>query len=197
MTDDIYKRLSIEVKQWGKALGFQAVGITDTNLGEHETHLASWLESNFHGEMQYMEAHGTKRSRPAELVEGTSRIICVRLDYLKDNQAKDLIASDSDDKAYVARYALGRDYHKVIRKRLLKLWQQMENFLADEGITHHKARVFTDSAPILEKALAEKAGLGWIGKNTLVMSRDAGSWFFLGEIYTDLDLPLDSPANEH
>ena len=194
MTDDIYKRLSIEVKQWGNALGFQAVGITDTNLGEHETHLASWLESNFHGEMQYMEAHGTKRSRPAELVEGTSRIICVRLDYLKDNQAKDLIASDSDDKAYVARYALGRDYHKVIRKRLLKLWQQMENFLADEGITHHKARVFTDSAPILEKALAEKAGLGWIGKNTLVMSRDAGSWFFLGEMFTDIPLTLDLPT---
>jgi epoxyqueuosine reductase len=194
MTDDIYKRLSLEIKQWGKDLGFQAIGITDTQLGEHESHLERWLESNFHGEMQYMSAHGTKRSRPAELVEGTKRIICVRLDYLKDNQTKDLIASDSNAKAYVARYALGRDYHKVIRKRLLRLWQKMQDFLAQEEITHHTARVFTDSAPILEKALAEKAGLGWIGKNTLVMSKDAGSWFFLGEMFTDIPLTVDLPT---
>ena len=195
MTDDIYQRLSMLIKDWGKELGFQAVGITDTQLGEHESHLASWLADDYHGEMKYMAAHGTKRSRPTELVPGTERIICVRLDYLKDYQAQDLIASDSntDQKAYVARYALGRDYHKVIRKRLLKLWQRIEHFLAEAEITHHQARVFTDSAPILEKALAEKAGLGWIGKNTLLMSRDAGSWFFLGEIFTDIPLTLDAP----
>ncbi|MDC1084650.1 tRNA epoxyqueuosine(34) reductase QueG [Pseudomonadales bacterium] len=195
MTDDIYQRLSMLIKDWGKELGFQAVGITDTQLGEHESHLASWLADDYHGEMKYMAAHGTKRSRPKELVPGTERIICVRLDYLKDHQAQDLIASDSntDQKAYVARYALGRDYHKVIRKRLLKLWQRIEHFLGEAEITHHQARVFTDSAPILEKALAEKAGLGWIGKNTLLMSRDAGSWFFLGEIFTDIPLTLDAP----
>lgn len=184
MTDDIYQRLTVQVKQWGKALGFQEVGITDTQLGEHESHLDRWLESEYHGDMQYMAAHGTKRSRPAELVAGTKRVICVRLDYLKDTQAKGLITSDGNksrsQKGYVARYALGRDYHKVIRKRLLQLWQRMEEYLHEADITHHSARVFTDSAPILEKALAEKAGLGWIGKNTLLMSREAGSWFFLG-----------------
>ena len=127
MTDDIYQRLSMLIKDWGKELGFQAVGITDTQLGEHESHLASWLADDYHGEMKYMAAHGTKRSRPTELVPGTERIICVRLDYLKDHKAQDLIASDSntDQKAYVARYALGRDYHKVISKRLLKLWQRI------------------------------------------------------------------------
>ena len=176
-------------------MGFQAVGITDTRLGKHESHLEDWLAQDYHGEMKYMAAHGTKRSRPAELIDGTERIICVRLDYLKDHQARDLIASDSNtkQKAYVARYALGRDYHKVIRKRLLKLWQRIESFLGEAGITHHQARVFTDSAPILEKALAEKAGLGWIGKNTLLLSKDAGSWFFLGEIFTDIPLTLDQP----
>ena len=195
MTDDIYQRLSMLIKDWGKELGFQAVGITDTQLGEHESHLASWLADDYHGEMKYMAAHGTKRSRPTELVPGTERIICVRLDYLKDHKAQDLIASDSntDQKAYVARYALGRDYHKVIRKRLLKLWQRIEHFLAEAEITHHQARVFTDSAPILEKALAEKAGLGWIGKNAMLINSSMGSWFFLGELFTDLPLPIDTP----
>ena len=199
MSDDIYQRLSVLVKDWGKELGFQAVGITDTKLDEHQGHLERWLARNYHGEMQYMAAHGTKRSHPEELVAGTERIICVRLDYLKDHQARNLITSDSTDpesgeKAYVARYALGRDYHKVIRKRLLLLWQRIQDFLTEAEITHHQARVFTDSAPILEKALAEKAGLGWIGKNTLVMSKDAGSWFFLGEIFTDIPLVLDEPT---
>lgn len=195
MTDDIYQRLSKLIKVWGTELGFQAVGITGNALGEHESHLDNWLAAGYHGEMKYMAAHGSKRSHPAELVHGTERIICVRLDYLKDHHARDLIASDSssNDKAYVARYALGRDYHKVIRKRLLKLWQRIEHFLVEAEITHHQARVFTDSAPILEKALAEKAGLGWIGKNTLLMSKDAGSWFFLGEILTDIPLQIDLP----
>jgi len=214
MTDDIYQKLTVHVKQWGKELGFQHIGITDTELGEHESHLSRWLESKYHGDMGYMAAHGTKRSNPAELVAGTKRVICVRIDYLKDTQAKTLITSDvfrddpnstynngaditntdTDKKGYVARYALGRDYHKVIRKRLLLLWKRMQDYLAEANIDHHSARVFTDSAPILEKALAEKAGLGWIGKNTLLLSRDAGSWFFLGEMFTDVPLTLDQPT---
>ena len=220
MTDDIYQRLTVLVKQWGKDLGFQEVGITDTRLDEHESHLDRWLESGYHGDMHYMAAHGTKRSRPAELVAGTKRVICVRLNYLKDTQTKSIITSDNSDdypittaetaddtatekmsgpgnrdkKGYVARYALGRDYHKVIRKRLLRLWQRMEEYLAAADLTHHSARVFTDSAPILEKALAEKAGLGWIGKNTLLLNKNAGSWFFLGEMFTDIPLMVDEPT---
>ncbi len=186
------ERLRELINEWANLEGFQQVGVTDVDLGEHETHLETWLENGYAGEMQYMHAHGTKRSRPDELIPGTRRVICFRLDYLKPGvEPSELITSDRQ--AYIARYTLGRDYHKVIRQKLKRIWQKIEAFLADEGLPRAEGRVFTDSAPILEKALAEKAGLGWIGKNTLLLSRNAGSWFFLGEIYTDLALPIDQP----
>ena len=190
MNQTILEEISENIHQWGKSLGFQQVGITDTNLEEHEVHLHNWLGKNFHGEMNYMAAHGNKRSRPAELVEDTYRVISLRMNYLpKDTQPQDILCSDQ--RGYIARYSLGRDYHKVIRKRLVKLWSLIEEALVTKGLEGYSGRVFTDSAPVLEKALASKAGLGWIGKNTLLLNRDAGSWFFLGEIFTNLPLPID------
>lgn len=185
------------IQQWSEEAGFQQMGITDVDLTDHERNLSQWLNNEYAGEMQYMSAHGTRRSRPAELIPGTERVICFRLDYLPPDLSdpRDLIASDS--KAYIARYSLGRDYHKVIRGKLKKIWQKIETYLAEHQLAPAQGRVFTDSAPVLEKALAEKAGLGWIGKNTLLLNRDAGSWFFLGEIYTNLPLPLDAPNASH
>lgn len=179
--------------EWAAAEGFQQVGVTDVNMDAHEQHLQSWLDSGYAGEMQYMHAHGTKRSRPAELIPGTTRVLSFRLDYLKSTNVEPEELICSDNKAYVARYSLGRDYHKVIRQKLKRIWQRIENYLVEQELPVAAGRVFTDSAPVLEKALAEKAGLGWIGKNTLLLNRNAGSWFFLGEIFTDLPLPIDSP----
>ncbi len=179
------------IKTWGHELGFQQVGITEADLGEHEARLDAWLEAGFHGDMAYMTRHGTMRSRPAELLPGTVRVISVRMDYLTA-EADMRPTLDNDERAYVARYALGRDYHKVLRSRLRKLELRINEYLEAHGEAGHIARVFTDSAPVLEKALAEKAGLGWIGKNTLLLNERAGSWFFLGEIYTNLPLPPDN-----
>ena len=181
------------LNDWSEAEGFQQVGVTDVNLGEHEQHLKNWLANDYAGEMQYMHHHGNKRSRPDELIPGTLRVISFRLDYLKPGPPDPAHLITSDRKAYVARYTLGRDYHKVIRQKLKRIWQKVTDHLAEQGHSGATGRVFTDSAPILEKALAEKAGLGWIGKNTLLLNRDAGSWFFLGEILTDLPLPIDAP----
>ncbi len=182
---------------WGNELGFQQVGITDTDLNEHEQYLDQWLAKSFHGEMAYMASHGRMRSRPADLLENTKRVISVRMDYLP-SETNPLEVLASDRKAYVARYTLGRDYHKVIRKRLVKLWNQVRDYLKCHDHPDHIGRVFTDSAPVLEKALAEKAGLGWIGKNTLLLNRDAGPWFFLGEIFTSIPLISDRPyAEDH
>ena len=193
MIDPEYQNLAERIKAWGAESGFQQVGITDTDLREHETHLENWLAKDYAGEMHYLSAHGSKRSRPAELIPGTERVICFRLDYLPDGiDPADIIATD--DQAYVARYSLGRDYHKVIRQKLKRIWQKIERYLEEQGLPEGQGRVFTDSAPVLEKALAEKSGLGWIGKNTLLLNRDAGSWFFLGEIYTNLPLPIDQPS---
>ncbi len=176
------------IKTWSRELGFQQVGITDTDLSEHEAKLQEWLAQRYHGDMQYMEAHGSKRSRPAELIAGTLRVISVRLDYLPaDSEAVKVL--NNPQQAYISRYALGRDYHKLMRKRLASLAQKIEAYSA----ANHNYRAFVDSAPVLERALAEKAGLGWIGKNTLLLNSKAGSWFFLGEIYTDLPLPIDPP----
>ncbi len=186
-----YQQLVSDIKTWAKQLGFQDIGITDTDLSQHEAYLKTWLSRKFHGEMGYMEKHGTKRSRPEELIPGTLRIISVRMDYLPPDTQTISVLRDRR-KAYISRYALGRDYHKVLKKRL--------NLLADkiqENIKNFNYRAFVDSAPVLEKALAEKAGLGWIGKNTLVLNQKAGSYFFLGEIYTDLPLPCDKPIKEH
>jgi epoxyqueuosine reductase len=184
--------LAAQIKEWGQTLGFQQVGITDTDLSKAETHLGNWLANNFHGSMDYMQRHGYKRSRPALLHPGTSRVISVRMDYLPEPDNAMNQALENPLSAYISRYALGRDYHKLIRNRLQKLADRIHAEIGDFGY-----RAFVDSAPVLEKALAEKAGLGWIGKHSNLINRKAGSWFFLGEIYTDLPLPVDKPATEH
>jgi epoxyqueuosine reductase len=186
------QQLSNDIKSWARDAGFQNVGITDTQLFDAETHLINWLESGYHGEMEYMQRHGTDRSRPHELEPGTVRIISTTFNYWpEDNNEYTEILKDRD-KAYVSRYALGRDYHKLMRKRLQTLADKIQMKIGEFGY-----RVFTDSAPVLEKALAEKAGLGWIGKHTNLISEHTGSWFFIGEIYTDLPLPIDTPASNH
>jgi epoxyqueuosine reductase len=179
------------IKAWGRELGFDAVGIADADLGAAEARLAEWLARGFHGEMDYMARHGAKRARPAELVPGTKRVITVRMDYLPDAADAEAVLGDRT-KAYVSRYALGRDYHKVLRTRLQRLADRIAAEVGEFGY-----RVFTDSAPVMEVELAARAGLGWRGKHTLVLTREAGSYFFLGEIYTDLPLPADVPASEH
>ncbi|MDF3193777.1 tRNA epoxyqueuosine(34) reductase QueG [Pseudomonas sp. 1928-m] len=184
--------LAQSIKDWGRELGFQQVGIADVQLGEHEAHLQRWLDAGYQGEMDYMAAHGSKRSHPDELVPGTLRVVSLRMDYLPgDTQMVQRLAQP--EKAYVSRYALGRDYHKLIRKRLQQLAERIQQQIGPFGY-----RAFVDSAPVLEKAIAEQAGLGWIGKNTLVLNRKAGSYFFLGELFVDLALPVDPPhASEH
>ena len=184
--------LAQQIKRWGTSLGFQQLGIADTDLQVAEKHLEQWLANGFHGEMDYMARHGRKRSRPEQLVPGTLRIISVRMDYLPESQADCESQMDDPLDAYIARYALGRDYHKLLRNRLQKLAETIEQAIGPFGY-----RVFSDSAPVLEKALAAKAGLGWIGKHTNLIHRQAGSWFFLGELYTDLPLPIDAPVSEH
>ncbi|MEO5622670.1 MAG: tRNA epoxyqueuosine(34) reductase QueG [Dokdonella sp.] len=184
--------LITDIRRWGAELGFQHVGVSGVDLSEDETHLLNWLDAGFHGEMDYMARHGTRRSRPADLQPGTLRVVSARMDYAPADisQAWDVLGDG--ERAYISRYALGRDYHKVLRARLQILTDRIASMI---GPFSH--RVFTDSAPVLEKALARNSGLGWIGKHTLLLSRDAGSWFFLGEIYTDLPLPLDTPATAH
>ncbi len=184
--------LSAQIKQWGQALGFQQVGISGIDLAQAEHHLNKWLSHNFHGEMDYMQRHGNKRSRPEQLHPGTQRVISVRMDYLPETGKQMLSALESPATAYISRYALGRDYHKLMRTRLQKLADRIQEAIGGFGY-----RAFVDSAPVLEKALAEQAGLGWIGKHSNLINRKAGSWFFLGEIYTDLLLPIDQPATEH
>ena len=186
------KQLAERIRNWGLELGFQQLGICDTRLEDHEKHLETWLADGFHGEMDYMQRHGTLRSRPSELHPGTIRVISVRLDYLPDSENEIEALLKEPSKAVISRYALGRDYHKMMRKRLQKLANRIEQDCGKFGY-----RVFVDSAPVLEKALAEKAGLGWIGKHSNLINKNAGSWFFLGEIYTDLPLPVDEPAEEH
>ncbi len=180
------------IKQWGKDLGFQQIGIADTNLAEAEGHLLAWLQNGFHGEMDYMRRHGSKRSRPEELVPGTVRVISARLDYLPEDREAMREHLETPLDAYISRYALGRDYHKLMRGRLQKLAERIATAIGPFGY-----RVFSDSAPVLEKALAAKAGLGWIGKHSNLINRQAGSWFFLGEIYTDLALPVDRPVKDN
>ncbi|MEO1767119.1 tRNA epoxyqueuosine(34) reductase QueG [Thiobacter aerophilum] len=187
-----FAHLAARIRQWGKELGFSAVGIADTDLTAAEAGLTAWLAAGMHGEMDYMARHGTLRARPAELVPGTLRVISVRMDYLPAS-ARDPQAVLADPQCgYVSRYALGRDYHKVLRSRL----QRLARLIAQEA-GRFSYRVFTDSAPVMEVELARKAGLGWRGKHTLLLSRNGGSWFFLGEIFTDLPLPVDPPTTDH
>lgn len=175
------------IRGWGEALGFQALGFTGIDLSQHRHYLDKWLQAGYHGEMAWMARHGDKRSRPDALIPGTCTVITARMDYLPDGADPSAILAQPD-KAYISRYALGRDYHKLIRSRLAKLARKIETHL---GSGHYRA--FVDSAPVLERALAENAGLGWIGKNTMLLNDKAGSWFFLGEIYTDIPLPKDPP----
>ncbi|TRW96346.1 tRNA epoxyqueuosine(34) reductase QueG [Candidatus Methylobacter oryzae] len=187
--------LALQIKLWGQQLGFQQIGITDTDLPEAEAHLQNWLDNNFHGEMDYMQRHGLKRSRPELLHPGTARVISVRMDYLTEsaNTMNQSLAEPAS--AYISRYALGRDYHKLMRNRLQKLADKIQAEIDSQ--LPGSMRAFVDSAPVLEKALAEKAGLGWIGKHSNIINRKAGSWFFLGELFTNLPLPIDSPATAH
>jgi epoxyqueuosine reductase len=184
--------LAMRIREWGQALGFQQLGFSDTDLKEHESHLGQWLANGYHGQMHYMQRHGTRRSRPEELHPGTIRVISARLDYLPGSAIDIKQVMNEPDRGVVSRYALGRDYHKLMRKRLQKLAKMIEEQTGPFGY-----RVFVDSAPVLEKALAEKAGLGWIGKHSNLINKTAGSWFFLGEIYTDLPLPIDTPTKDH
>ena len=183
--------LAATIKAWGRDLGFQAVGIADVDLGAAEPRLLEWLAAGRHGELDYMARHGAKRARPAELVPGTTRVISARMDYLPTAAPSERVLAEGE-RAFVSRYALGRDYHKVLRSRLQRLADRIAAEIGEFGY-----RVFTDSAPVMEVELARKAGLGWRGKHTLLLSREAGSFFFLGEIYTDLPLPADAPVSEH
>ncbi len=186
-----YQQLAQTIKQWGQELGFQQVGIADRNLKQASQQLQVWLDKQYHGNMDYMARHGVKRTQPELLIPGTQTIICARMNYLPP-QSVLLSLLKKDKKAYLSRYALGRDYHKLIRKRLNQLALQIQAVVGEFGY-----RAFADSAPVMEKPLAAKAGLGWIGKHTNLLNRQAGSWFFLGTLYTDLPLPVDEPVKDH
>lgn len=190
-TEIDFHALARDIKRWGAELGFQGVGITDCEMSEAEARLLEWLAMGRHGDMDYMARHGPKRARPAELVPGTLRIIAVRMNYLTDARDSGSVIEDGT-RAFVSRYALGRDYHKVVRRRL----QQLAGRIT-AAVGEFRYRAFTDSAPVMEVELARKAGLGWRGKHTLALAREAGSWFFLGELYTDLPLAVDKPAEDH
>lgn len=185
-----WNALAQDIKRLGMALGFQQVGITLPDLGREADLLREWLARGWHGTMGYMERHAA-RADPQALVPGTLRVICARMDYLPEAAPMQTVLEDGN-LAYVARYALGRDYHKLVRKRLQKLTDRVGERIGAFGY-----RVFCDSAPVMEKPLARNAGLGWIGKHTNLINHRAGSWFFLGEIYTDLPLPVDRPASDH
>lgn len=186
------QNLLARMQRWARSFGFQTMGVSDIDLHEAEDHLKAWLAKGFHGDMHFMEKHGSKRTHPEQLVEGTARVISVRMDYLPGEAAEPWQVINDDKKAFISRYALGRDYHKLMRKRLANLADKIQKEIGPMGY-----RVFTDSAPVMEKAIAEKAGLGWIGKHTNVLNRDHGSYFFLGEIYTDLPLPLTESTSAH
>ncbi len=184
--------LAQSIRQFATSLGFQKIGIADVDIDQDAAHLRQWLERHYHGEMTYMQAHNGKRENPAALVEGTLRVISVRMDYASGDDQSAWQTIEEGERAYVARYALGRDYHKVLRKKL----QQLADFI-EQQIGQFGYRAFVDSAPVLERALARNAGLGWVGKNTCLIDKTTGSWFFLGELFTDLPLPIDLPASAH
>ncbi|MEX0606150.1 MAG: tRNA epoxyqueuosine(34) reductase QueG [Marinobacter sp.] len=186
MTDTLIQ-LTDDIRRWAAELGFDELGITLPDVGLHADRLQHWLDEGLHGEMAYMEDHGDKRYTPASLVPGTLRVISVRMDYLPGPDSPKEALGDRE-KAYISRYTLGRDYHKLIRKRLATLAKRI-----DEAVSGFDYRAFVDSAPVMERALAQRAGLGWIGKNTMLLNRKAGSFFFLGEIFTNAPLPVDKP----
>lgn len=189
-------QLADDIHVWARELGFQDVGITDVELGKHRDYLQDWIDKQYHGEMQWMVTHQDKRNYPDQLVPHTIRVISARMNYLPENP-KHIQVLKQSHKAYISRYALGRDYHKLIRKRLSVIAKKVADRYTELAHQYHwpldapSQRPFVDSAPVLEKALAEKAGLGWIGKHTLVLNKEAGSWFFLGEILTNIPLPTN------
>jgi epoxyqueuosine reductase len=184
-----YQELAEKIKLWGQKLGFSQVGFSDIDLSSHEQALTTWLDNNYHGEMDYMKRHGLMRARAQELVKGTTRVISVRMDYLPP-EAKFARTLKKQNHAYISRYALGRDYHKLMRKRLKQLGDKISEYCESFNF-----RPFVDSAPILERPLAEKAGLGWVGKHSLLINKNAGSWFFLGELLVDIPLPMSEPTS--
>lgn len=186
------RRLARDIKRWAREMGFSDAGIGGIDLSRDERHLLSWLKKGFHGDMHYMARHGVKRSRPRRLMPGTLSVVGVRLDYLPGGTQTPSEVAGDPTKAFVARYALGRDYHKLMRNRLQRLAARIAEAAGPFGY-----RAFVDSAPVLEKALGRNAGLGWIGKHTLLLNRDAGSYFFLGELFTDLPLPRDELQSDH
>ncbi|HSA71451.1 MAG TPA: tRNA epoxyqueuosine(34) reductase QueG [Burkholderiales bacterium] len=185
-------QLARQIKGWGRELGFQGIGITDTDLSDAEARLLDWLGRGYHGEMDYMARHGASRAQPAAILPGTVRVIAARMNYRPQQVRESWAVVRERSRAFVSRYAMGRDYHIVIRKRLQRLADRIG--AAVEGFRY---RAFTDSAPVMEVELARKAGLGWRGKHTLLLDREAGSYFFLGELYTDLPLPVDRPQQDH
>lgn len=189
-----YVTLASRIKSWSKTLGFQEITIADANMDVTgvESGLNAWLDKGYHGNMQFMAKHGTKRTRPAELVPGTMRVISVRMNYMPSHVENSWDVIQDGEKAFISRYALGRDYHKVLRARLQKLADQITQEIGEFGY-----RAFSDSAPVMEVEWAAKSGLGWRGKHTLLLTREAGSLFFLGEIYTDLPLPIDEPMGNY
>jgi len=191
-TDIDFAELAMRIKAWGEELGFAKLGIAGVELDDDEARLLDWLREGRHGAMDYMARHGVKRSRPDQLQPGTVRVISARMNYFPRDSRDAWGTLRDPNLGYVSRYAMGRDYHKLMRARLQKLADRIESEIGPFGY-----RAFADSAPVLEKALARNAGLGWIGKHTLLLDRDAGSWFFLGELYTDLPLPVDTPSTEH
>ena len=185
-------RLREKIERWARELGFQSLGISSGQLTQAESHLLEWLDRGYHGTMTYMSRHGSARTRPHELLPGTVRIISVRMDYRPEDVVDSLAGLEDLRNGYVARYAVGRDYHRLMRRRL----QRLADHIAD-AIGPFLYRAFTDSAPVMEKPLASHAGLGWIGKHTNLINKNAGSFFFIGELYTDLPLPVDGPVSDH
>lgn len=183
-----YHSLADQIKQWAIELGFDKVGISDIDLKDQEPALQKWLDAGFHGEMDWMARHGMMRARPAELLPGTLRVISARMNYLPPEAQFAANLSDPTQ-AYISRYALGRDYHKLVRNQLKKLGEKIAQEVGELGF-----RPFVDSAPILERPLAQKAGLGWTGKHSLILDKESGSWFFLGELLVDIPLPTDTPS---
>jgi epoxyqueuosine reductase len=183
------KLLKKKIIDWSRELGFDGVGFTDIDLKEDETHLLNWLENKFHGEMHYMKKHGVKRSQPDKLMPGTVRVISFRMNYLQDNTYDSKKVLENKNLGYISRYALGKDYHSEMRDRLHIIAKKI-----NKEVDGFKYRAFVDSAPVLEKAIGQKSGLGWIGKNTLLINKENGSYFFLGEIYTNIDFDIDKKS---
>ncbi len=184
-----------KLKQWAQQLGFQELGVSGIDLSTQESYLKRWLAKDFHGDMEWMERHGNKRTRPDELEVGTISVISVRMDYLPPQTIDPIMVLNHPERAYISRYALGRDYHKIMRKKLEKLAKKINEKLSDSEQMEY--RVFVDSAPVMEKPIAVKAGLGWMGKHTNILNQKAGSWFFLGEIYTNLPLSESQLVDNH